>query len=216
VDYPNKLAAVVFVPGCPWRCGYCHNPHLQTRSAACLSWKAVAAQLKRRLGFIDAIVFSGGEATCDPGLVYAMQEMRDYGFQIGLHTGGAYFERLITLLPLLQWIGLDIKAPLDHRYDTITGVKNSAMGVKKSLDAILASGIAYECRTTIHPALIQEDEIIALADTLVKRGVTHYALQVFRAQGCMNADLKLDSLLDYPHQACREQLKSMFACFEMR
>ncbi|MEE7560627.1 anaerobic ribonucleoside-triphosphate reductase activating protein, partial [Xanthomonas sp. Kuri4-2] len=33
LDFPGRLAAVAFLQGCPWRCGYCHNPHLQPARA---------------------------------------------------------------------------------------------------------------------------------------------------------------------------------------
>lgn len=66
-DYPGQFAAVVFVQGCPWRCGYCHNPHLQPRSQpAEIEWDALLAFLARRVGLIDAVVFSGGEPSIDP------------------------------------------------------------------------------------------------------------------------------------------------------
>src|SRR2546425_1022480 len=68
-DYPGKLAAVIFIQGCPWRCGYCHNPHLQLRTgASLLRWPQVIDLLQRRVGLIDAVVFSGGEPTTDPAL----------------------------------------------------------------------------------------------------------------------------------------------------
>ena len=64
-DYPGKLAAVVFVQGCPWRCTYCHNPHLQPRQQppGSPSWEQIRKRLQGRQGLLDAVVFSGGEAT---------------------------------------------------------------------------------------------------------------------------------------------------------
>ena len=103
-DYPGKLAAVVFVQGCPWACGYCHNPHLLTRSTdGSLTWKQILARLQRRVGLIDAVVFSGGEPTIDPGLEDAMRAVREFGFGVGLHTGGAYPRRLAEVLPLVDY-----------------------------------------------------------------------------------------------------------------
>ena len=124
-DYPGKLAAVVFVQGCPWRCGYCHNPHLQSRTTdSPVPWAAVLARLCRRVGLIDAVVFSGGEPTMDPGLEEAICAVRAMGFSVGLHTAGMYPQRLAAVLPLVDWVGMDIKASA-HGYDAITGVAHS-------------------------------------------------------------------------------------------
>ena len=81
-DYPGKLAAVVFAQGCPWRCGYCHNPHLLApRGGAELAWDGVLDWLDRRQGLLDAVVFSGGEATAQAALAGAVHAVRAKGFR---------------------------------------------------------------------------------------------------------------------------------------
>ena len=110
IDYPGCLSAVVWVQGCPWRCTYCHNPHLQSRTAPPqMHWDAVMAFLRKRAGLLDAVVFSGGEATTDRHLAAAMADTKALGYKIGLHTAGCYPERLKAVLPLVDWVGLDIK-----------------------------------------------------------------------------------------------------------
>lgn len=110
-DYPDALSAVVFCQGCPWRCGYCHNPHLiPARADVHHDFDAILAWLASRRGLLDAVVFSGGEPTAQPGLVHAMQQVRRLGFLVGLHTSGAYPRRLADALPLTDWVGLDVKA----------------------------------------------------------------------------------------------------------
>lgn len=188
-DYPGKLAAVVFVQGCPWRCGYCHNPHLQARpKAGAIAWTTVLDWLARRVGLLDAVVFSGGEPTSDPGLESAIREVRDLGFHVGLHTGGIHPERLAAVLPWVNWVGLDIKAPFEA-YPRITRVAGSGAPARRSLELVLSHGVDHECRTTWHPGLLMDHEIRALADDLAHRGVTHYALQGFRPTGCADATL---------------------------
>jgi anaerobic ribonucleoside-triphosphate reductase activating protein len=189
-DYPGQLAAVVFVQGCPWACGYCHNPHLQPRLAhSPLAWTDVMARLRRRVGLLDAVVFSGGEPTMDPALADAMRDVRQLGFAVGLHTAGMYPRRLAEVLPLVDWVGLDIKA-LATGYDRITATPGSAEGVWHSLRAVLDSGVACECRTTVHPGLHSAQDILALAAQLRELGVPHYAVQSFRATGCASATLQ--------------------------
>jgi pyruvate formate lyase activating enzyme len=188
-DYPGALAAVVFCQGCPWRCGYCHNPHLIPADAPSIhSWPDILALLERRRGLLDAVVFSGGEPTLQRGLIDAMREVRALGFKVGLHTAGAYPARLQALLPLCDWVGLDIKAPF-ARYDALTGAAKSGERVRASLAALVASGVAHECRTTVHRALHGLDDLLTLAEELLLDGAECYVLQPFRAEGCRDAAL---------------------------
>jgi pyruvate formate lyase activating enzyme len=188
-DWPGMLAAVVFCQGCPWRCRYCHNPHLiPPRSDGEIPWDDVLAFLHRRRGLLDGVVFSGGEPTLQPELADAMREVRALGFKVGLHTGGAYPRRLAELLPLVDWVGLDAKAPFAD-YARITGVAGSGDPALASLDAVLASGVEHEIRTTVHPALLADAEVADLAQALSARGVTRHVIQAFRSQGCADAVL---------------------------
>lgn len=216
-DYPGMISAVVFVQGCPWRCGYCHNPHLQPRLAdSPLERSRIHALLERRIGLIDAVVFSGGEPTMDPALPEAIAEVRAMGFKVGLHSGGIYPARLREVLPLIDWIGLDIKAPFDERYDRVTGTHGSARGALESLQAVLASGMDHECRTTVHPALLSETDIVELAHTLSGMGVEKYALQVFRAQSCDNDALKAATVSGYPGKDVVTKIAALFPNFTLR
>ena len=215
-DYPGKLAAVVFVQGCPWRCGYCHNPHLQPRSSDTLTpWADVLALLRRRVGLVDAVVFSGGEACMDPALARAMREVRALGFDIGLHTACIYAQRLKEVLPLVDWVGFDIKAAFSD-YRQITGVAGSGDPARACLDAILASGVAHECRTTIHPALLPDEALLDLAEMLANKGVTDYVLQQFSAAGCANDRLVKTALPGYPAPATLTKITAMFPRFTFR
>ncbi len=212
VDYPGHLAAVVFLQGCPWRCVYCHNPHLQPRSAGQLDWPALLAWLERRRGLLDALVFSGGEPTLDAALPRAAAQVRARGFKVGLHTAGLYPERLQTLLPLLDWVGLDIKAPLADAalHQRITGVPGASTPVAQSLALLAAAGragLAYECRSTIHPCLHDEAALLALAAELGRAGVTQWALQIARgAEGTALPALG-PVPADYPGEALLQRLR---------
>ncbi len=207
VDWPGQLAAVVFVAGCPWRCHYCHNPHLQTRARA-LEWRDVHMFLQQRAGLLDAVVFSGGEPLSEPRLPQLMQEARALGFKIGLHTGGIYPARMAEVLPLVDWVGLDIKTTAP-RYDALTGRRGSAAPVDACLDLLLQHGCAFECRTTWHPDWLPEPELLALAQNLSRRGVKHYALQAYRsAPGTLATTL--------PSEHTQRALAACFTSFSCR
>lgn len=183
VDYPDHLAAVIFCQGCPWRCGYCHNRHLQPfRSAGATrwTWTRVRDFLGDRVGILEAVVFSGGEPTAQPDLGAAMREVREMGFKIGLHTAGIFPELLEVVLPLVDWVGLDIKAPLDSRYDQVTGRPGTASRVERSLRAVLASGRDHQLRTTIHPGLLSRGDCGRIERDLRLRGAGPVVWQPFR------------------------------------
>jgi len=175
---------VVYCQGCPWRCGYCHNPHLLPgRTAGGIAWSAVLEFLRRRRGLLDAVVFSGGEPTAQPGLARAMRAAKALGYRIGLHSAGIYPRRFAEVLPLVDWVGFDAKAPFDAAYERITGVRASGEAALESARALLASGVECEFRTTWHAGFLSSAELDRLTRTLAGLGVRRYALQEFRATG---------------------------------
>lgn len=216
VDYPGQLAAVVFCQGCPWRCRYCHNPELQpARVASMLAWRDVTAFLERRRGCLDAVIFSGGEPTLHTGLLGAVQEVRAMGFKVGLHSAGIYPSRLARLLPWIDWVGFDVKAPFDE-YARITGVKRSGEKALHAARMVLDSGVGYEFRTTFHPALLSARDIEKIAQELIALGARRYALQTFRAIGCAEIDLIRSAAQMPALPPLAETLTRKFEHFELR
>ena len=215
-DWPGKLAAVVFCQGCPWRCGYCHNPGLiPARGESEIPWDEVLAFLHRRQGLLDGVVFSGGEPTAQADLLEAMREVRALGFKIGLHTGGAYPKHLAALLPLVDWVGFDVKAPFAD-YPRVTGAAGSGERALISLQQVLASGVDHELRTTVHPALLTDTELVSLGRDLAARGAKHYVIQGFRSQGCGNEALCQNTARDRPLRDLGEELAGLFEAFSVR
>lgn len=181
VDFPGRLAAVVFLQGCPWRCGYCHNPDLQAKGpGAGPRWPGLRDWLARRLGRLDGVVFSGGEPTLDPALPAALTELRAMGYALGLHTAGLAPKRLAPLLPLLDWVGLDIKAaPTDAAlHDRITGRRGSSRAVQATLALLQDSDVDYECRSTVHPRWFGDADLLRLVNELAD--APRHVLQVAR------------------------------------
>ncbi|WP_374592335.1 anaerobic ribonucleoside-triphosphate reductase activating protein [Aquabacterium sp.] len=195
-DWPDALAAVVFVQGCPWRCHYCHNIGLQPRDAASATeWPQVLQTLERRQGLLDGVVFSGGEPTLDPALPDAMREVRALGFKVGLHTAGIYPDRLAEVLPLVDWVGFDLKTTFDD-YDSVTAVQRSSQPAWRSFQAVLQAaredGLDFEIRTTYHPRLHSDNHLLSLAAMLTDAGVSRWVLQNFRPAHDEHADLASD------------------------
>lgn len=210
-DWPGQLSAVVFCQGCPWRCGYCHNPELiPAQAEGEIAWDEVLEFLGRRQGLLDGVVFSGGEPTLQAGLPEAMQAVRTLGYRIGLHTGGMYPKRLAAVLPFVDWVGMDVKAPFEE-YARITGVPQSGAPVQESLALLLASGVTFETRTTVHPLLLSDDEALDIARQLSARGVKRHVVQEFRVQGCQDALLVQAKARARPFSELAQEVGKLFS-----
>jgi pyruvate formate lyase activating enzyme len=197
VDWPGELAATVFLQGCPWRCPYCHNPHLlgtvADEGVATTTWPEVLAFLETRRNLLDGVVFTGGEPTVQAGLADGVREVRELGFKVGLHTGGPVPDRVREVLPMLDWVGFDLKAPFSE-YERVTRVAGSGDAARASLNAVLDSGVPCEIRTTVHPALLDADALARMADALAEMGVERWVLQPFRVEGCGDESLGSQTL----------------------
>jgi pyruvate formate lyase activating enzyme len=195
IDYPGELAAVVYCQGCPFRCRYCHNAHLlDPRGPGTAQWGEVLDLLSRRRGLLDAAVFSGGEPTLQAALGPAMAEVRGLGLKVGLHTAGPYPARLRRVLPLLDWVGLDIKA-LPEDYPAVTGLPGSGAGPWESLALLLDSGVPLEVRTTPMPGLDSQGYLEALALRLARLGVEGHRIQTCRTERMLDPGLLGPGLL---------------------
>ncbi|WP_210237859.1 anaerobic ribonucleoside-triphosphate reductase activating protein [Aliirhizobium smilacinae] len=182
-DWPGEIVATVFAQGCPWDCPYCHNPHLLPAIGSNeLDWTDLLGFLETRRGLLDGVVFSGGEPTLQRGLGAAIANIRTMGYRIGLHSGGPYPQRLAAILPLVDWVGFDIKAAFTD-YDRITRVPGSGLKARKSLELVLESGVDYELRTTIDPSLLDDKAVAMIGAELAAYGIVSHKLQKYRPIG---------------------------------
>ena len=214
IDYPGKLAAVLFLQGCPLRCPYCHNPMLQTTEReGAVSWEEAFGHLQKRKGLLDGVVFSGGEPLLQTHLKKAMEEVKALGYEIALHTSGVFPERLKDVLPLVSWVGLDIKAPRE-KYVTASGTTEAfQMGKRafEALDLVLAQGVSFEVRTTTDPRVVTKADILKLAYFLKAKGVRSYAIQEYRpAQNGLPEPTQAEIMSFYTDSDFLKELRGIF------
>ncbi|HNX68546.1 MAG TPA: anaerobic ribonucleoside-triphosphate reductase activating protein [Candidatus Omnitrophota bacterium] len=220
IDFPGRLAGVFYLQGCLWRCRYCYNsefwPMPSSQGGPLVPLEKILHFLDSRKGHLDGIVFSGGEPTVHPELGMWMKTVRDRGYEVGLHTNGMFPDRLASVLPLCRWVGMDIKAPF-AKYEKVTGVKASGEAPRKSAEALIASGVPYEFRTTVHPVILPENEILESAIELAAMGAKNYVLQAFRGEHCPDKELR-DVVVQGSGISAnlRQTLKGMFPSFQVR
>lgn len=185
VEWEGRLAAVLFFQGCPWRCRYCHNAALVARRGHDLiPWARALEFLTERQGFLDAVVFSGGEPLFQAKLLQAAAQVRDLGYGLALHTNGYHPQRLADLLAsgLVDTVSLDIKAPF-AAYDPVTRAPGSGLAAQRSAELLIASGVSHEFRTTFHSDLLSAQDLRTIAADLHARGAQTYFLQAYRDEG---------------------------------
>jgi len=215
LDYPDHLACVLFCQGCAWRCRYCHNPELiRAKVPTSISWDEVLRFLRKRRGLLDAVVFSGGEATLQKALPAAMRKVRELGFKVGLHSAGIKPASFKRVLPLCDWVGFDVKA-LEEDAALITGVSGSGQANWNSLELLLDSGVDYECRTTVHWDLFDCRRLQRLGERLAALGVRRFAVQLARPQQMLDGELGAAAT---PAQAAElwPYFAQLFERFELR
>ena len=215
IDYPDHLSAVLFLQGCPWQCGYCQNGGLLPRKTeTSIPWQDIIDFLCKRQHLLEAVVFSGGEPTLQSQLAEAIQQVKSMGFKIGLHTAGIYPKRLESLLPLLDWVGMDIKADKAD-YESITKVKGSGERAWQSAKLLQASGVAHEFRTTVHHDMLNHDQLKALVDSLANIGAEDFVIQDCIVKHCLDESLRqLPSVR--PEKQYYDQFSKRFKRFSIR
>lgn len=181
LDYPDKVSAVVFTAGCPFRCGFCHNPELVTDidPKTFIPESEVLEFLTKRRGVLDAVVITGGEPTLQRDLPEFIAKLRALGYLIKLDTNGTNPLMVQRLLDAgaLDYLAMDIKAPLE-KYDAVAGRAVERAAIEESIRQIMQSGVPYEFRSTVLPAMHTADDIVAMARLV--QGARAYYLQAFR------------------------------------
>lgn len=193
VDFPGKVAAVVFTQGCNFRCGYCHNPSLVVLSphwgeGAGVRGKDFLSFLKTRIDKLDGVVISGGEPTLQSGLYDFIKEIKKMGFDVKLDTNGTNPDIVEQLLNdnLVDYIAMDIKAPL-KKYEKIVDSIFNIENIPKTIDMILNSSIDYEFRTTVIKSQLTLDDFDKIGQMI--KGAKHYYLQKFVPSNILDNNL---------------------------
>ncbi|HLF18708.1 MAG TPA: anaerobic ribonucleoside-triphosphate reductase activating protein [Candidatus Omnitrophota bacterium] len=180
IEYPGKIAAVIFTRGCNFRCPYCYNSELISfaPSKNDVDESEVLDFLQRRKGFLEGVVISGGEPTLQNDLISFLDRLKRMGYLTKLDTNGSRPDVLSKLiqLKLINFIAMDVKAPL-HRYHEVIGISFPVDKIEESIEIILQSGLKYEFRTTVVKTLLSEEDIKEIHGLL--DGATAYRLQAF-------------------------------------
>ena len=186
LDFPEHTAATVFLPGCNFRCPFCHNAALVLGAGDATGDTPVEeffAFLDKRHGLLDGVCITGGEPLLQPELADFCARIKGAGFAVKLDTNGSFPDRLRELVEseLVDYVALDVKnAP--ERYAETVGVPGFDLApVAASVDYLLASAVPYEFRTTVCAPLHTPEEMAGIGRWL--KGAKRYFLQPFVDSG---------------------------------
>lgn len=194
LDFPGRVASLVFYGGCNLTCPFCHNPALVLSPDEFPDYPLpeLLEELGTRRGFIDGVVISGGEPTLDPELPGLLADIKALDLEVKLDTNGlapAVLQRLLAE-ELVDYVALDLKtAPA--RYGELHRGPVAVEHLRQSVDLLLAAPIDYELRTTCVPGLVEAADLHALGSLV--RGARRWFLQQFVAQHALDP-----ALLDIP------------------
>ncbi|MCB2189562.1 MAG: anaerobic ribonucleoside-triphosphate reductase activating protein [Deltaproteobacteria bacterium] len=189
LDWRGLVSAVLFLPGCNFRCPFCHNFTLVSRPEQyqTLELSLVLERLKTFTGWIDGVVITGGEPTIHAGLPALIRVLRSSGFKVKLDTNGYRPGVLESLLDqgLLDMVAMDLKAPLEPlAYARAAGGAVDLERIGRSVRLLQDSGVAHEFRTTLLPAWHPEPELAKMAVTLA--GARRWTLQAMNPATAWN------------------------------
>jgi pyruvate formate lyase activating enzyme len=169
IDYPGYIAATVFLAGCNLNCGYCYNRWMidEVHTPEAMLVDEFLGWLRTRVGRLDGVCVSGGEPTLQEDLPQFLRTIKGLRFAVKLDTNGTQPERLERLLDerLLDYVAMDIKAPLDERYHRVAGHRVDLEAIRGSMALLRRWGMAYEFRTTVGP-LIDEAALRDIASKI--------------------------------------------------
>lgn len=187
MDYPNRIASVLFTPGCNLRCPFCHNWRIVVDpKPPFLNEEAALKILEERKKFVDAVVITGGEPTIHKELPRFLRRLKDRGFLMKLDTNGFDAQVLEECLPYLDYVALDIKTSLE-KYERL-GAKDTDE-LRRTVEMLKVGKVEYEFRTTVVPGLVDEADMVKISE-LVK-GARNFAFQQFVPDDILDRNLRL-------------------------
>lgn len=190
IDYPGKIAAMVYTIGCNFRCPYCHNPELVDETVEdTYEESEILNFLDTRRGLLDGVVITGGEPTMHKELPDFMRSVKERGFLVKLDTNGTNPDMLAQVIAdgLVDYVAMDMKSSLRKYSQTVARPVDSE-AIQKSIHLLMKNSVEYEFRTTVVKSLTSPDDLLEIGNDI--RGARQYFLQQFVPTKILNPQFK--------------------------
>jgi len=192
IDWEGKVSCVIYLPGCNFRCPFCHSSGLvlEPEALPSVEYRYIENFLKEKKGWIDAVVVGGGEPTLHSNLPQLLKDIKNRGLLVKLDTNGTNPEMIKKLIAegLVDYIAMDVKAPLiKEKYDQVTCADVDLISIKESIDLLKDGETDYEFRTTVVPVFHKQSDILTIARTI--GGARRYILQQFAPKDTLDENM---------------------------
>ncbi len=186
IDFPDKVASVLFTPGCNMRCPYCYNWRIVVDPKPPFLNENNALQiLRERRKYVDAVVVTGGEPSIHRELPKFLKKLKELGFYVKLDTNGLYFNVIKECLSYTDYIALDVKTS-QEKYPRL-GAKDTA-GLLRTIETLRNGKLEYEFRTTVVPGIVNDEDIPKIGEMV--KGAKILTLQQFIPDDPLDTSLK--------------------------
>ena len=183
LDFPGKIACILFTYGCNLKCPFCHNASLVIDDIEEFSEDEIFKYLEKRKGILDGVCVSGGEPFLQPDIMDFLKKLKNTGLAVKIDTNGTFPEKLREAVEncLVDYVAMDIKNSKE-KYPLITGIEGLKLDkIQQSVDFLLNSNIDYEFRTTVVSEYHTEDDMLKIGQWI--KGAKNYFLQSFTDSG---------------------------------
>jgi pyruvate formate lyase activating enzyme len=198
VDYPDRVASVLFTPGCNLRCPFCHNWRIATDPQPPFLQEGAALEiLESRKKYVDAVVVTGGEPCMHKELPKFLKKLKEHGFSVKLDTNGFFPEVLEQCLGSVDYVAMDVKTSLE-KYKLL-GAKDTTP-LLRSIELLKSGKVPYEFRTTMVPELVTVENAKAIGEMV--KGAKIHALQQFIPEDTL--DKRFQTLKPYSKEVISE------------
>lgn len=183
LDFPGRIASLLFWGGCNLTCPFCHNPPLvlEPETYPDLDQDELLSDLSERKSFIDGVVISGGEPTLDPHLPDFLSEVKKLGLSVKLDTNGLAPRVVATLLEkqLVDYLAIDLKTSL-VRYPDLHDGPVAPERLAETIRLCSEATVEIEYRTTCVPGWVDEGVLAELGGLI--KGAPLWALQQYHPE----------------------------------
>jgi pyruvate formate lyase activating enzyme len=201
LDFPDKVASVLYTPGCNLRCPFCHNWRIVVDPQPPFLQEGAALQiLECRKKYVDAVVISGGEPCMHKELPRFLAKLKERGFLVKLDTNGFFPNVLKECLPIVDYVAMDVKTSRE-KYKLFGATDTT--GFMQSIELLKSGKTPFEFRTTLVPEIVTAQDINCIAEMV--KGSKIHALQQFVPQDTL--DKHFQTLMVYAPEIINEFAK---------